>query len=1260
MKKIISVLLAMVIVVGCLPFSTVTASTRSNDATKRYSVLVLDVSGTAVFTSDGEKIYTADSAIEYVKNSAVTFLGDLVKASGDNYVAVVTYDSYAHLISDFTNDIDSVTKKVKSLSSNGNLRDIESGLMEANSLLEDIEEQNAIKNVILVTTGMTNDGSYSYTGRYDEDTVGSSWYRTNTGVYLYAYANKAYEEATIVKENATLYTLGLFQTMEGMPEKGKEIAEFFKVTAADLATSPNHFYEVKDTEVLDFVFGEIIENINAQKGYFKYAGQINQERDSVAEYWYTDSYFNKKASVYNDSLATMSLCLELSSWSSYDQKNWYNPKFDEKSDNRFWQDKLVNAKTLLLGSPKGEDGYEGIGFGDFAANDFWKNKPTKDSIGVCAARKQITDSNGEEYTLIALAVRGGGYGSEWASNFTIGEKGEHSGFALAKTNVISFLKNYVSGLRENESQKLKLWIVGYSRAGATANMVAGELNSYKAISGASISPDNIYCYTFEAPQGAVRNDIKGVYTNIHNVVNLNDLVPLVAPYSWGFAKYNYQKDIPLPSKYTESNKIFNLQLSEMKEELDKLGYGKFDYKIDEISSRDNIKIDKSKILPFGDPFIWFEKSSVDTHTVLEDGVNFLADDVIKSRQVYYNDLEYCIRQIMGMLNDYSGAKDGIKDYAKEVLSLKAFKNNLSKLFTKESITYIVSPMFNLNPFYSYEKRVKDVEARLMKKIGSVFKEYAEIKGFIESIGKILKDTVIKIAKDAWNNNTDSINIACKFADAILSSDFQAHFPEICLAWCRSLDANYNKDLINNSNSSITRLVRINCPVDIDVYDDEGVLVASIVDNSKKKSVDGIVYFVNDKGEKLFYLPGDDSYNIDIKATEDGNVNYSLSEYNFIYNENTRLDNYYDIPISVGDELEAVVPAITKEELTEDNTQGSTVDYKLLSDDGLIPADEKFVGKEISEENYEVTLKTEGNGGYVNGAGTFTKGSFAQVEATTLTNSEFYGWYKNGKLMSKESVYRFAVQENVTLTAKFKSLEMRQLKVKSTKGGTVGDVNGMYSKGMEIALVAKANKGYVFGGWSISGGGKIVNANASKTSLIMAKSNATVTAKFVKKDSLAKISYKKLSLKAGKRKTLTIKNGKVKNWKSSNAKVVTVKNGKITTLKKGNAIITATLTSGRKLTCKVKVTSSPTIKIGKKKFNKKTTYSVKRGKKLTVTIAGKAPTMRNVYKTSNKKIAKITSKSTAQKVVIKAYKKKGKVTLTLKVNGVSFKIKVNVK
>ena len=344
--------------------------------------------------------------------------------------------------------------------------------------------------------------------------------------------------------------------MDNVPEEATNITEFFRLTASDLSISQDTFYDVDDPEDIDFVFGEITEDILYKEGYFKYAGQIETEFDSEAKYYYNDSYFYNLATEYNPFLATMSLNLELASWSSYNKDNWYNPNYKQE-DNQFWQDKLCNIKTLLLGSAEKETGYEGLGFSDFKANYFWGKAPTKDSIGVCAARKQITDKKGEQCTLVAVAVRGGGYGAEWSSNFTIGLEDEHDGFATARDNTLDFIDDYISNLCKEESTKIKLRITGYSRVGATANLVAGALNSYHHLPNNIITNnDNVYCYTFEAPQGSTKSivdDKNYNHENIFNIRNLNDLVPLIAPSAWDFAKYNYQDDIMFPSKYLSKN-----------------------------------------------------------------------------------------------------------------------------------------------------------------------------------------------------------------------------------------------------------------------------------------------------------------------------------------------------------------------------------------------------------------------------------------------------------------------------------------------------------------------------------------------------------------------------------------------------------------------------------------------------------------------------------------------------------------------------------
>ncbi len=156
-----------------------------------------------------------------------------------------------------------------------------------------------------------------------------------------------------------------------------------------------------------------------------------------------------------------------------------------------------------------------------------------------------------------------------------------------------------------------------------------------------------------------------------------------------------------------------------------------------------------------------------------------------------------------------------------------------------------------------------------------------------------------------------------------------------------------------------------------------------------------------------------------------------------------------------------------------------------------------------------------------------------------------------------------------------------------------------------------------------------------------------------------ISRTSLSLKAGASSKLTVSNSSVLSWGSSNESVAEVNGGKVTALKKGKAEIYAVLSNGSFLTCKVNVTSDPSIKVNGAKFNKSKTYPVKAGKKLKVNISGKAPGFNNVYSTTNKSVAKAVSKKTAKTVYIKGYKK-GSATVTLKVNGVKFNIKVKVK
>lgn len=131
---------------------------------------------------------------------------------------------------------------------------------------------------------------------------------------------------------------------------------------------------------------------------------------------------------------------------------------------------------------------------------------------------------------------------------------------------------------------------------------------------------------------------------------------------------------------------------------------------------------------------------------------------------------------------------------------------------------------------------------------------------------------------------------------------------------------------------------------------------------------------------------------------------------------------------------------------------------------------------------------------------------------------------------------------------------------------------------------------------------------------------------------------------------------IKSWASSNKKIVTVyKNGKIKAgTKTGTAKITVTLKSGKKATLKVKVQTAKvkTTKISglKKKL------TIKKGKSVTLKPVVSPITSREkvTYRSSNKKIATVSSKG-----VVKG-RRKGTVTITVKSGKVTKKIKITVK
>lgn len=148
--------------------------------------------------------------------------------------------------------------------------------------------------------------------------------------------------------------------------------------------------------------------------------------------------------------------------------------------------------------------------------------PSKDTMGYFMAHKTI-----DEYELVTVSFRGFNYGLEWANNFQIGKTGDHEGFAARGAEAYAAFKTYISTYASGKA--LKVWINGYSRAGALSNVLASLILRNNEL---PITQDNMFVYTFEAPASLDEPNALP-YANVHNINNQADLITFIPP-----AEYN--------------------------------------------------------------------------------------------------------------------------------------------------------------------------------------------------------------------------------------------------------------------------------------------------------------------------------------------------------------------------------------------------------------------------------------------------------------------------------------------------------------------------------------------------------------------------------------------------------------------------------------------------------------------------------------------------------------------------------------------------
>ncbi|OAL08078.1 von Willebrand factor type A domain protein [Lactococcus garvieae] len=873
---------------------------------KQYSIFLMDSSR----SMGGRSVkQTKDIVGKFVKESGAS--------KQAHQVALVSFGDEATVLQAFTPDEKQLLSALEKIETRGKTN-LHSGLKQAEQLLQAVKDEGQ-KNIFIISDWTPTTGEKLNTGKYG-----------NKDIYSYQFANAADNLAQKMKTEQQV-SFRTFVFIDKIADSTKAFARtFFQNIQTDGA------FDFRDVQDMDFVFKSKEAGKEFQSGTFNYgsAPAGKEGRDSQAVYHYSDSYFEQSAYAYRQEknrpydprLATMSLNLELAAWSSIQEKNYLL--------------KIRNAKNLL----------EEIGFEKFKANQHFQERPSTDSIGAVIAQKKLTVKE-EDYTLIALAIRGGGYEAEWASNLTLGRSGEHQGFREASEKALTFLDQY---LKEHKvTGKVKLWINGYSRAAAVTNLTAGALNKGRKLASGELKAEDMYAFCFEAPAGTLKGTgiREGRHDNIVNVINVNDVVTKVGPEVYPFEFTRYGQDSSLPDKTLLPQEVYETAKSRMEAELKKLDSNLI-YKLEEFQAK------KISILDIFNGLIVDDPKGKRMNESLDDIIRFFAVERIKNRNKYVNAHQEDIR-ILAELYFTTRVED------REKLTKSLFKNLVTSMMLGSDAT-----------------KVKKIVVDWLRTMGLV--NHSEVR--IESLAETFRELVFKFMIKHPNLSVTLVSNLDPVA--------QAHHPDLCLAWLRAQDENYQKEKIETPEPSKTS---------------KRILIAGDVDIKVKRETGEMEEYSTDEVMELSTSAAEDT-TVLVQASEATKVDYTVQTIDNMDGSVFLTEEFEDVELNAGEKVEINLYKESENKATELIKEGEQLSSETR-------------GKEESSKYYATNVRVENeNLGFVLGGGMTRFANYSPLYSIPRENAEFVGWYKGDELLSSENTYQHQVKAEEELVAKFREVK----------------------------------------------------------------------------------------------------------------------------------------------------------------------------------------------------------------------------------------------
>lgn len=584
-------------------------------------------------------------------------------------------------------------------------------------------------------------------------------------------------------------------------------------------------------------------NYDLIRGFSRHEETDSDTNDSSVMFFYSDGFFADSPEQYSPQLATASLTMAYAGM----YLRAIEPADDRDPTGNYYYNRHAAARQFMADI--------GCLDQDIYVNESNEKKPGTDSIGVTIASKELTYHNGEKtgYILVPVVVRGGGYELEWASNATLdkasdmteeGKEAEAKGFSSAADQVMDEIARYITayGLEDALKEgKVKFWVSGYSRAGATANITSKRLVELYA-DGSEGKQNQVYGYTCEAPMGgsdkAEKLSDKTKYYCIHNLINAVDIVPLVAPQLMGFKRYGVDHYIPgtdagevkvtsaLSGKTNRSGAHGPSTVTTYRD--NEIKYIKNSESKLKNTMRTHLRAVDSGIIfddyfhPMTMKYIFGDLMSENGHyannhaeAFVQDFLRFVqegmdpgdisdATQAVPNRDGFANDLQQGLRDILALVMTMdSDSTAGIMGRVSSIMTaFSGFNGKMTEfgiymdVIRSWSSRSAETKEFYLNLFWNLVQKTKAFDFLDASDLAKLQKAWPALGSLVFTLlnADYQYNPENYHYSDAWAGGTDGTNAFIGTFATFATYILQNHYPEVNLAWARTYDSLYDTEL----------------------------------------------------------------------------------------------------------------------------------------------------------------------------------------------------------------------------------------------------------------------------------------------------------------------------------------------------------------------------------------------------------------------------------------------------------------------------------